>query len=139
MESVGEDVKEVSEGDVVIPTFLSDCGECEDCRSPKSNLCSKLPFRVENPWMSRYDSSRFRDVNGEVIYHFLSVSSFSEYTVVDIANVTKVDPSIPPNKACLVSCGIATGKLALVSFACWKVLFKFLTKSYMMNFLALAK
>ncbi|KAL5557775.1 hypothetical protein UlMin_033986 [Ulmus minor] len=109
VESVGEYVKEVSEGDVVIPTFLSDCGECEDCRSPKSNLCSKLPFRVENPWMSRYDSSRFRDVNGEVIYHFISVSSFSEYTVVDIANVTKVDPSIPPNKACLVSCGIATG------------------------------
>ncbi|KAL5557773.1 hypothetical protein UlMin_033984 [Ulmus minor] len=108
VESVGEDVKEVSEGDVVIPTFFSDCGECEDCRSPKSNLCSKLPFRVENPWMSRYDSSRFRDVNGEVIYHFLSVSSFSEYTAVDIANVTKVDPSIPPNKACLVSCGIAT-------------------------------
>lgn len=109
MESVGEDVDEVCEGDVVIPTFMSDCGECEDCKSTKSNLCSKLPFSV-SPWMPRYNNSRFTDLNGDVLYHFLFVSSFSEYTVVDIAHVTKIDPSIPPNRACLLSCGVSTGR-----------------------------
>ncbi|XP_057974342.1 alcohol dehydrogenase-like 7 [Malania oleifera] len=108
VESVGEKVEEVEEGDVVIPTFLAECRECEDCVSEKSNLCSKLPFKV-SPWMAREESSRFRDMNGEVLYHFLFVSSFSEYTVVDIANVTKIHPAIPPNMACLLSCGVSTG------------------------------
>ncbi|XP_062165329.1 alcohol dehydrogenase-like 7 [Alnus glutinosa] len=108
VESVGEDVDEVTEGDTVIPTFLSDCGECADCRSKKSNLCSKLPFKV-SPWMPRYETSRFTDLKGEVLYHFLSVSSFTEYTVVDIAHLTKIDSSIPPNRACLLSCGVSTG------------------------------
>lgn len=114
MESVGEGVDEVSEGDVVIPTFMSDCGECVDCKSEKSNLCSKLPFKI-HPWMPRYnEESRFRDLKGEVLYHFLFVSSFSEYTVVDVAHVVKIDPTIPPNRACLLSCGVSTGSLLYI-------------------------
>uniref|UniRef100_A0A2N9G4L9 Enoyl reductase (ER) domain-containing protein n=1 Tax=Fagus sylvatica TaxID=28930 RepID=A0A2N9G4L9_FAGSY len=108
VESVGKGVDEVTEGDTVIPTFISDCGECEDCKSKKSNVCSKLPFKV-SPWMPRHESSRFTDLNGEVIYHFMFVSSFTEYTVVDVAHVTKIDPSISPSRACLLSCGISTG------------------------------
>ncbi|KAK9270443.1 hypothetical protein L1049_026022 [Liquidambar formosana] len=108
VESVGENVDEVIEGDIVIPTFMSDCGECTDCKSKKSNLCSKLPFKV-SPWMPRYETSRFTDLKGEVLYHFLFVSSFSEYTVVDVAHLTKVDPAVPPRTACLLSCGVSTG------------------------------
>lgn len=108
VESVGEGVDEVTEGDSVIPFFLSDCGECVDCRSKKSNLCSNFPFKV-SPYMHRHETSRFTDLKGEVLYHFLFVSSFSEYTVVDIAHVTKIDSSIPPNRACLLSCGVSTG------------------------------
>lgn len=50
-------------------------------------------------------------MNGETLYHFLFISSFSEYTVVDIAHITKIDPQTPPNRACLLSCGVSTGKL----------------------------
>ncbi|GKV47451.1 hypothetical protein SLEP1_g54353 [Rubroshorea leprosula] len=108
VESVGENVEEVKEGDTVIPTFMADCGDCADCRSKKSNLCSKLPFGPK-PWMPRNDTTRFTDLNGEPLYHFLFVSSFSEYTVVDVAHVVKIDPAIPPNRACLLSCGVSTG------------------------------
>nr|KJB11813.1 hypothetical protein B456_002G1197001 [Gossypium raimondii] len=108
VESVGENVNEVAPGDVVIPTFLSECGECEDCCSKRSNLCSKFPFKI-HPWMPRYENSRFTDLKGEVLYHFLFVSSFSEYTVVDINHVVKIDPAIPPDRACLFGCCIATG------------------------------
>ncbi|XP_022999697.1 alcohol dehydrogenase-like 7 [Cucurbita maxima] len=108
VESVGKDVNEVKEGDTVIPIFMADCGECADCLSVKSNLCSKLPFKIA-PGMPRCGTSRFTDINGDVLHHFLSVSSFTEYTVVDIANVLKIDPAIPPNRACLLSCGVATG------------------------------
>ncbi|KAE9593999.1 putative alcohol dehydrogenase [Lupinus albus] len=41
---------------------------------------------------------------------------FSEYTVVDIANVTKIDPEIPPNKACLLTCGIAADMILSFAF-----------------------
>ncbi|XP_043709882.1 alcohol dehydrogenase-like 7 [Telopea speciosissima] len=109
VESVGENVKEVTEGDTVIPTLLTECQECKDCNSKKSNKCSKFPFIV-SPFLPRDGTmTRFTDSKGEEIYHFLNVSSFSEYTVVDVANVTKIDPSIPPNRACLLGCGISTG------------------------------
>nr|XP_043613647.1 alcohol dehydrogenase-like 7 [Erigeron canadensis] len=108
VESVGEGVHEVVEGDTVIPIFLADCGECIDCLSEKSNLCTKLPFSL-SPWMKREETSRFTNINGETLYHFLSISSFSEYTVVDIAHITKSDPAIPANRACLLSCGVSTG------------------------------
>ncbi|CAL2235902.1 unnamed protein product [Prunus armeniaca] len=107
VESVGEDVNEVTEGDTVIPTFVSECGECADCKSTRSNLCAKFP-RPSN-FMPRYGTSRFTDLSGEVLYHFLSVSSFTEYTVVDIAHITKIDTAIPPSRACLLSCGVSTG------------------------------
>ncbi|KAI3516987.1 hypothetical protein L1887_16188 [Cichorium endivia] len=107
VESVGEGVHEVVEGDTVIPTFVAECGECTDCLSEKSNLCTKFPFSL-SPWI-RDETSRFTDINGETLYHFAYVSSFSEYTVVDIAHITKIDPAIPANRACLLGCGVSTG------------------------------
>ncbi|KAI5355862.1 hypothetical protein L3X38_008757 [Prunus dulcis] len=62
VESVGEDVNEVTEGDTVIPTFMSECGECADCKSTRSNLCAKFP-RPSN-FMPRYGTSRFTDLSG---------------------------------------------------------------------------
>ncbi|CAN4123059.1 unnamed protein product [Withania somnifera] len=108
VESVGENVEEFKEGDSVVPIFLPHCMDCVDCKSKKSNLCSKFPFRPSLV-LHRDDTSRFTTVKGETLHHFLFVSSFSEYTVVDVVNVTKIDPEIPPNMACLFSCGVSTG------------------------------
>ncbi|PIN25243.1 Alcohol dehydrogenase, class III [Handroanthus impetiginosus] len=107
VESVGDGVSGLAEGDTVMPIFVPDCAECTDCKSKKSNLCSKLPFKV-SPWMHD-GSSRFTDLNGETLYHFILVSTFSEYTVVHVANITKIDPTVPPNRVCLLSCGVSTG------------------------------
>ncbi|KAI5669041.1 hypothetical protein M9H77_18894 [Catharanthus roseus] len=110
VESVGEDVHDLAAGDMVIPIFMPDCQECIDCKSRKSNLCSKVPFAISPTMLRVLFSSRFTDMNGEIINHFLWISSFSEYTVVDVASVTKIDPNtIPPNRACLLNCGVSTG------------------------------
>ncbi|CAJ1965302.1 unnamed protein product [Sphenostylis stenocarpa] len=93
---------------MVVPVILPECGECIDCISTKSNRCTVFPFKV-SPWMPRDGTTRFIDKNGEVIYHFLFISSFSEYTVVDIANIIKIDPKIPPDRACLLGCGVSIG------------------------------
>ncbi|RVX16063.1 Alcohol dehydrogenase-like 7 [Vitis vinifera] len=70
----GENVSEVTEGDIVLPIFLPDCGECTDCRSEKSNLCSKFPFKV-SPWMPRYESSRFTDLKERACLFSCGVST----------------------------------------------------------------
>ncbi|KAH9617275.1 hypothetical protein KSS87_018146, partial [Heliosperma pusillum] len=62
-----------------------------------------------SPYMVRDGTSRFADTKGEVLYHSLDVSSFTEYTVVDAGHLVKIDPAISPNKACLLSCGVSTG------------------------------
>ncbi|CAM0871806.1 unnamed protein product [Alopecurus aequalis] len=110
VESVGEHVEGFAAGDAVVPTFLSQCSDCADCRSTRSNVCSKYPFAVR-PGMPRgdRDTTRFRDADGSPLHHFLGVSSFSEYTVVDVTQVVKVDPALPPPTACLLSCGASTG------------------------------
>ncbi|CAL5085693.1 unnamed protein product [Urochloa decumbens] len=117
VESVGERVEEVAVGDTVVPVFLAQCGECADCRSPRSNLCSALPNR---PGMPRDGTTRFSlAATGEPVHNFLSISSFAEYTVVDVAQVVKLGgaaAALPPEKACLLSCGVATG-----IGAAWKV------------------
>lgn len=107
VESVGEGVSEVVEGDVVVPVFVPDCGECRDCKSKKSNLCSK--YSLVNSNLMPDGCSRFTDLKGESLYHFMFVSSFAQYTVVLVANVTKIDPAMPPDRACLLSCGVSTG------------------------------
>lgn len=111
VESVGEHVEEFAAGDAVVPTFLGQCSgsdECVDCRSARSNMCSKYRFAVR-PGMPRDGTVRFSDAEGRPLHHFLGVSSFAEYTVVDVNHIVKVDPAMPPPLACLLSCGASTG------------------------------
>ncbi|KAL2339939.1 hypothetical protein Fmac_007879 [Flemingia macrophylla] len=108
VESVGEHVAEVKEGDLVVPVFLANCGDCSDCKSSKSNLCTKFGSRFTHG-MPRDGSSRFRDTKGEEVNHSFQVSSLSEYTVVDVTHVVKITHDLPVDKACLLSCGVSTG------------------------------
>ncbi|XP_062097610.1 alcohol dehydrogenase-like 1 [Humulus lupulus] len=117
VESVGENVEEVKEGDIVVPVFHGNCGECGDCKSKKGNGCRVFKKKKKTMDMPRDGTSRFRDQNGEVLHHFLCVSSFSQYTVVDITHIVNIStPHFPLDKACLLSCGVSTGV-----GAAWKV------------------
>ncbi|PIA39950.1 hypothetical protein AQUCO_02600413v1, partial [Aquilegia coerulea] len=80
VESIGEGVIDLKEGDLVIPTYLGECRECENCISGRSNLCHK--------------------------YH---CSTWSEYTVVNANYIVKFDPRLQLKHASLLSCGFSTG------------------------------
>ncbi|XP_062213567.1 alcohol dehydrogenase-like 2 [Phragmites australis] len=108
VESVGEDVEGFATGDAVVPTFLGQCAHCPSCASEENNVCTAVPF-VIGPGMRRDGTTRFRDGQGNPLNDFLAVSSFSEYTVVDVNQVAKLDPAVPPKLACLLSCGAGTG------------------------------
>ncbi|KAI3955513.1 hypothetical protein MKW98_028458 [Papaver atlanticum] len=110
IESVGEGVNDMQEGDKVVPIFNGECQECIYCESEKTNLCEK--FRV-NPFKSVMHSdgkTRFTTRDGsQPIYHFLNTSTFSEYSVIDSACLVKIDSDAPLKMMTLLSCGVSTG------------------------------
>jgi S-(hydroxymethyl)glutathione dehydrogenase/alcohol dehydrogenase len=54
-------------------------------------------------------TSRFKDKDGNTIYHFMGCSTMSEYTVLAEISCAKIDPQAPLDKMCLFGCGISTG------------------------------
>ncbi|KAG7541931.1 GroES-like superfamily [Arabidopsis thaliana x Arabidopsis arenosa] len=116
IESIGEHVNGFQQGDIVLPVFHPHCEECRDCKSSRSNWCARFADDFASNTRRYGMTSRFKDSSGEDINHFLFVSSFSEYTVVDIAHLVKLSPDIPVDKAALLSCGVSTG-----IGAAWKV------------------
>ncbi|KAL4187342.1 hypothetical protein AMTRI_Chr09g38520 [Amborella trichopoda] len=108
VESVGEGVTGLSEGDHVVPIFNGECGACSYCESRKTNQCERLRCKPLKTVMDSDGKTRF-SLNGKPIYHFLNTSTFSEYTVLDAGCVVKIDPTAPLDKMCLLSCGVSTG------------------------------
>jgi S-(hydroxymethyl)glutathione dehydrogenase/alcohol dehydrogenase len=111
VESVGEGVHSVKVGDYVIPLYIPECRECENCCSQRTNLCSRTedtqylgllpdqttPFSVE------------KDGKTVQILMFMGCSTFSEYTVLPECAVAKISSSAPLEKVCLLGCGVTTG------------------------------
>ncbi|XP_059068203.1 alcohol dehydrogenase-like 7 [Cryptomeria japonica] len=103
-----ESVKGIEEGDTVILVFRPNCIECVDCKSTQSNMCYISSKRRIEGLMKSDNGTRF-NINGKPIYHFVGVSSFSEFTVVGVDQVVKINPMVSPDKVCLLRCGVTTG------------------------------
>lgn len=54
------------------------------------------------------NTSRFT-CKGKSIHHFISTSTFTEYTVLDEIAVAKIHDDAPLEKVCLIGCGFSTG------------------------------
>ncbi|KAF5193066.1 alcohol dehydrogenase [Thalictrum thalictroides] len=106
VESIGEGVTDLKEGDLVIPTYLGECGECENCTSGMSNLCFKYHVQVDGLML---DGTSRMSLKGEKLFHMMSCSTWSEYTVVNSNYVLKFDPRLQIEHASLLSCGYSTG------------------------------
>lgn len=107
VESVGEGVTEVKEGDHVIPLYTAECRECKFCKSGKTNLCGSVR-ETQGKGVMPDGTVRFK-CNGKPIKHYMGCSTFSQYTVVSKFSVVKVVDQAPLDKVCLLGCGITTG------------------------------
>uniref|UniRef100_A0A8C9NGI5 alcohol dehydrogenase n=1 Tax=Serinus canaria TaxID=9135 RepID=A0A8C9NGI5_SERCA len=107
VESVGQGVTAVKPGDKVIPLFVPQCGECQNCLNTKGNLCSKTDLGTSLGLMP--DGTTRFTCKGKAIYHFLRTSTFTEYTVLHESAVAKIDSAAPLEKVCLIGCGFSTG------------------------------
>jgi Zn-dependent alcohol dehydrogenase len=110
VESVGEGVTDMKEGDHVVPIFNGECGDCIYCKCEKTNMCERSGVNPFKTVMVNDGKSRFSSKEGKPIFHFLNTSTFSEYTVLESACVVKIDSHVPLKKMTLLSCGVSTGK-----------------------------
>ncbi|KAK1290552.1 alcohol dehydrogenase [Acorus calamus] len=116
VESVGKGVTELKPGDHVLPVFTGECKECRHCKSEESNMCDLLRINTDRGVMLNDGKSRF-SIKGQPINHFLGTSTFSEYTVLHVGCLAKINPSAPLDKVCVLSCGISTGLGATLNVA----------------------
>lgn len=115
VEEVGKGVTSLKPGDHVIPLYTPECGECEYCRSGKTNLCQAIRS-TQGKGLMPDGTTRF-SFNGRPILHYMGTSTFSEYTVLPEIAVAKINPSAPLEKVCLLGCGITTGIGAVLNTA----------------------
>ncbi|BFG23712.1 hypothetical protein CerSpe_099860 [Prunus speciosa] len=112
VESIGEEGGDIEEGDMVIPTFVSECQECENCVSGKTNMCLKYPLSFTGLMP---DGTSRMSAKGQKLYHVFSCSTWSEYMVVNVNYLVKLPPnmitsgSFPLPHASFLSCGFSTG------------------------------
>ena len=107
VERVGDGVTSLVPGDHVVTLFSPQCGECEHCRSPRTNLCLAIREQQGKGFLPDGTTRLSRD--GEPIRHFMGTSTFAEYTVMPEIALAKVNPEAPLEGAALFACGLSTG------------------------------
>jgi S-(hydroxymethyl)glutathione dehydrogenase/alcohol dehydrogenase len=107
VERVGDGVTSLAPGDHVVTLFSPQCGECEHCRSPRTNLCLAIREQQGKGFLPDGTTRLSRD--GEAIRHFMGTSTFAEYTVMPEIALAKVNPEAPLEGAALFACGLSTG------------------------------
>ncbi|GAA5110031.1 NDMA-dependent alcohol dehydrogenase [Haloechinothrix salitolerans] len=103
---VGAGVTGLEEGDPVVMSFLPACGKCSYCARGMTNLCDLGGSVILGPQL---DGTYRYHARGEDIGQMCLLGTFSEYTVVPVASVVKVDQGTALEKAALIGCGVPTG------------------------------
>lgn len=103
---LGAGVEDLQVDDPVVLTFLPSCGRCSYCARGMTNLCDLGAAVMMGPQLD--GGYRFH-ARGEDIGQMCLLGTFSEYTVVPVASVVKVDQGTSLDKAALIGCGVTTG------------------------------
>jgi S-(hydroxymethyl)glutathione dehydrogenase/alcohol dehydrogenase len=115
VESVGDGVDSVSEGDHVILSWLPACGRCYYCSRGRQVLCDvamKDMFRGTLPGGALRLSQ-----NGGPLYHYSYLSAFAERCIVPEGCCVRIRDDAPLEVAALVGCAVMTGYGAAVTRA----------------------
>ncbi|MEZ5988387.1 MAG: alcohol dehydrogenase catalytic domain-containing protein [Planctomycetota bacterium] len=114
VEAVGEGVTSVAPGDHVVTLFSPECGECVNCRSGKTNICTAIREEQNRGYLPDGTTRLSRD--GEPLRHFMGTSTFAEAAVLPEIALAKVDPEASLEAVSMLACGATTGLAAAI----WK-------------------
>ena len=109
---VGPGVSTLKPDDHVIPLYTAECGECEYCLNPKTNLCQAVR-ETQGQGLMPDGTCRF-SLNGKPLMHYMGCSTFSKYSVIPEISLAKVREDAPFDKICYIGCGVTTGIGAVV-------------------------
>ena len=111
----GPGVVSVKNGDHVIPLYTPECRQCEYCTSGRTNLCQAIR-ETQGQGLMPDGTSRF-SLNGEMIFHYMGCSTFSNFTVLPEIALAKIRKDAPFDKVCYIGCGVTTGIGAVINTA----------------------
>ncbi len=99
VESVGDDVTDVTPGDFVILNWRAVCGSCRSCLKAKPQYC----FATHNA------TQKMTLTDGTELSPALGIGAFCDKTLVAAGQCTKVDSQAKPEVAGLLGCGVMAG------------------------------
>jgi len=106
VESIGEDVRGLEPGDLVVLAWTAPCTTCAACDRGEPWLCA-------TPDGARHRLSpelvRLHRPTGEPIGAYSGIGTFGEHQVVASSAAIKVDPRTPSEIAALIGCAVTTG------------------------------
>ncbi|USX47122.1 S-(hydroxymethyl)mycothiol dehydrogenase [Dietzia kunjamensis] len=105
VETVGDRVTHVAEGDYVVLNWRAVCGECRACKRGQQQYC----FATHNA------SKKMTLSDGTELTPALGIGAFIDKTLVHEGQCTKVDPAADPAVAGLLGCGVMAGIGAAVN------------------------
>ncbi|MCY1656736.1 S-(hydroxymethyl)mycothiol dehydrogenase [Dietzia alimentaria] len=105
VETVGDRVTHVAEGDYVVLNWRAVCGECRACKRGQQQYC----FATHNA------SQKMTLSDGTELTPALGIGAFIDKTLVHEGQCTKVDPAADPAVAGLLGCGVMAGIGAAVN------------------------
>jgi len=106
--SVGQGVTKVVPGDHVSCSFVPACGVCRPCAEGMQNLCD-LGAGTFGGGMITDGTYRHHTSDGQNLGTLAKLGTFAEHMLLADSSVIKVEPDLPLDVVCLVSCGVATG------------------------------
>ena len=99
VESVGEGVTEVAQGDYVVLAWRAPCGQCRSCRRGRPWYCFDSANAAQKMTLE----------DGTELSPALGIGAFVEKTLVAAGQAVKVDPAARPEAAGLIGCGVMAG------------------------------
>jgi S-(hydroxymethyl)glutathione dehydrogenase/alcohol dehydrogenase len=112
---VGPGVDSLAPGDRVILALVPACGRCAECLRGRPNFC-EVGARMAATGTLADGTSRL-SLNGTILHHFNSVSSFSGHSVVPESVAVKIRDDVPLDTVALVGCAVLTGCGAVLNTA----------------------
>jgi NDMA-dependent alcohol dehydrogenase len=106
--AVGQGVTKVAPGDHVSCSFVPACGVCRPCAEGMQNLCD-LAAGTFGGGMITDGTYRHHTSGGDNLGTLAKLGTFAEHMLLADSSVIKVEPDLPLDVVCLVSCGVATG------------------------------
>jgi Zn-dependent alcohol dehydrogenase len=107
VETLGEGVTSLRQGDHVALSWAPGCDSCFYCSDRRPALCETWKKALRAGTL--LDGTTRLSLDGRPVYHYCALACFAEYAVVPEACCVPIDKEVPLEVAALIGCAVTTG------------------------------